>query len=230
MRATLEDSQKCLSFRARCAHVAAVTVLRGRVCAWLLLGVLTCCARQVHAAPPGTMERATDDADLPAPRARDGAFRRGVTLGPLVAPESPEAFKRAQVKRLARAVALGATDVRLLVRWTHSQPDAVELAPFDRIDDELLAWLISASRARKLRVWLCRRGGREPGRSASRRRVAPTSWDRWCGATPLRAALPQVARARKVPLLAVGSGLTSTEPTGALAALIRDVRKGTPAS
>ncbi|MET0340539.1 MAG: hypothetical protein ABW252_06035 [Polyangiales bacterium] len=193
------------------------------MCAWLVLSVLFCCAHAVHAAPP---KQAT--ADLPAPRPRDEAFRRGVTLGPLVAPESPEAFKRVQAQRLSRAVALGATDVRLLVRWTQTQLDAVELAPFDSIDDELLGWLIAAARSRKLRVWLVPTVAVEsPDGERPAGSVAPTSWDRWWWSYR-RFVLhyAQVAALRKVPLLAVGNGLTSTEADAERwRALIRDVRK-----
>ena len=167
-------------------------------------------------------------AELPAPRARDATFHRGVTLGPLVAPHSVDAFKRAQSKRLNQAVALGATDVQLVVRWTQTQHDAIELAPFDSIDDSLLQWLIDTARRRKLRVLL------SPGvavESAEGARpvasLAPTDWERWWWSYR-RFVLhyARVAAARKVPLFSVGSGLTSTEgQADSWRALIAEVRE-----
>lgn len=202
------------------------------MCAGLLAGALLCAAGEVRASP-GPKARAGQEASeqsaaLPAPRARDTAFRRGVTLGPLLAAESPEAFKRAQLGRLARALALGATDVRLVVRWTQTRPDAVELAPFDSLDDKLLGWLIAASRQRKLRVWLVPTVAVESAEGElPAAHVAPRSWDRWWWSYR-RFVLhyAQLAGARRVPLLAVGSGLTSTEADSERwRALIRDVRK-----
>ncbi len=216
--------------------MVAYTGQCGRVCAWVLLGALFCCTRHVHAAPapapPGQQAPAGEPAgQLPAPRARDASFRRGVTIGPLIAADNPEEFMRAQTRRLSRAQALGATDVKLLVRWTQTQRDAVELAPFDSVDDELLGWLIKAARARKLRVWLVPSVAVEtPDGPHPASALTPTSWDRWWWSYR-RFVLhyAQVARMRKVPLFAVGDGLTSAEPDAARwRSLIRDVRKAYP--
>ena len=169
---------------------------------------------------------------LPTPRARDGTFLRGVTLGPLVAPHNVDAFKRSLSKRLAQAAALGATDVQLVVHWTQTQLDAVELAPFDSIDDPLLGWLIDVARRRKLRVLLAPSVAVEsaegPRPAAT---VAPRDWERWWWSYR-RFVLhyARVAASRKLPMLAVGSGLTSTESQAerwrALIAEVREVYAG----
>ena len=199
----------------------------------LISGALACSERATPWSAPLQAEpkgRGAEHvpAQLPAPRARDDGFRRGVTLGPLVAPHTVDAFKRALSKRLSQPATLGATDVQLVLHWTQTQPDAVELAPFDSIDDPLLQWLIDSARRRKLRVLLAPSVVVESAEGARPlAALAPSNWERWWWSYR-RFVLhyARLAAARKVSLMAVGSGLSSTETQdGEWRALVAEVRE-----
>ncbi|MDB4991648.1 MAG: hypothetical protein JWN04_6826, partial [Myxococcaceae bacterium] len=116
---------------------------------------------------------------LPKPMLRPPAFRRGLVLGPLEAPENDEDFKRKHAQLLDRAVALGVTDVQLVVRWLQVDYTATEIAPFDSVHDELLSWLIDQAKRRKLRVMLAPRLEVENEGLHSGSAIAPGNWENW---------------------------------------------------
>jgi hypothetical protein len=139
--------------------------------------------------------------------ARESSFRRGVIIGPLVAPEegaSTAAFERAQLSKLEQAVALGASHVQLVVRWHQADPRATEVIPYDSVHDDGLSWLIAQAHKRKLRVWLTPMVSVGEGGGS----LVPKSWDAWWWSYR-RVALhyARVAQLRKVEAYSVGFDL-----------------------
>lgn len=175
------------------------------------------------------------------PQPRGEGFERGVVVGPLLASANDEAFKREHGKLIDRAVALGATDVQLVVRWLQPDAQAVEIAPYDTVHDQLLYWLIDYAKRKKRRVSLAvelgisRVAGTGSDGAASRmhagRAIKPDSWDRWWWSYQRFAVhYARVASMRKVPSLTIGHALTRTEAQPerwrALIAEVRDVYQG----
>ena len=174
-----------------------------------------------------TFQAPSMNGGLPLPAHRDGAFRRGLVIGPLTAPESDDDFKRKHVRLLERAVALGVTDVQLVVRWLTVDYSATEVAPFDTVHDELLTWLVDAARKRKMRVFLTPQLEVEGEGPHSAAGLEPKSWDLWWWSYQ-RMALhyARFAHYRKVHSLSLGYELGSTEgQTERWRKLVQDARK-----
>lgn len=201
----------------------------------LLLLVLACSEPTVQRAAQRDREQPVRSespaVDLPEPMQRDAGFRRGLVLGPLIAPDGQDeeaAFKREHLSLLDSARALGATDLQLLVRWRLADERAQEVFPFDSVHDDLLAWLLEQARRRKLRVWLSPALAIEQGDElVPARSLAPKSWDAWWWSYR-RFALhyARVAARGKVELLSVGVDLASTEgQSERWRKLIKEVRK-----
>jgi hypothetical protein len=164
---------------------------------------------------------------LPAPRVRGETFRRGIVIGPIEAPENEDAFKRAHAALLDRAVAVGATDLQLVLRWLQVDYSSTEIAPFDSVHDDLLTWVIDQAKRRKLRVLLTTRLTVENEGERAARKLKPENWDNWWWSYR-RVALhyARVAATRKVSMYSIGSELSSTESQAAnWRKLIKDVRK-----
>ena len=213
----------------------------------VLAGVLAACSEQsltpvvvtqsMHApvaaaAPARAMVAPPVLPPEPPVAVRGEAFERGVVLGPLVANASEAVFKREHTRLLERAVALGATDVQLVVRWLQPDATAVEIAPYDTVHDQLLYWLFDQARRKKLRISLAvELGIHGAERMHAGRAIKPASWDRWWWSYERFVVhYARVASMRKVPRLWIGSALTRTEVQverwRALIAAVRDVYKG----
>lgn len=164
---------------------------------------------------------------LPEPMVRGESFRRGVVLGPILAPENEEAFKRDYERRLQRAIALGATDLRLVVRWMQPDAQATECAPYDSVHDDQLTWVIEAARRHKLRVVLAPELALESQAERPAHKLAPKSWEQWWWSyRRLALHYARVSATRKVAMFAIGTELTSTEgQTDRWRKLIQEVRK-----
>lgn len=199
---------------------------------WLLASGLGCSEPARTNTAPRRIELpaitfAASRSGLPRPRVRPETFRRGIVIGPLEAPENEEAFKRAHIAQLDRAVAVGATDLQLVLRWLQVDYSSTEIAPFDSVHDDLLTWVIDQAKRRKLRVLLTTRLAVENEGERAARRLKPDNWDSWWWSYR-RVALhyARVAATRKVSMYSIGSELSSTE--GQVASwrkLIKDVRK-----
>lgn len=201
--------------------------------AWLLLA---CSEQSVQTPRSGGPELPSASArkpllGLPAPSARGAPFRRGIVLGPLRAPEDEPgaaAFKREHARQLDHAVALGATDVQLLVRWYQVDARSTEIYPYDSVHDDLLSWLLKQAQRRKLRVFLSPVLALARGDDTrTRGELAPRGWESWWWSYR-RVVLhyARVSARHKLALYSVGAGLTSTErQTASWRKLIRDVRK-----
>ncbi|HEX5656421.1 MAG TPA: hypothetical protein VFX59_04465 [Polyangiales bacterium] len=192
---------------------------RWRGIPWALLATCTLACREQPAQgavpkrvelPVVTVEAPTTG--LPMPMVRNDAFRRGLVLGPLVAPEDEDEWKKQQRALLDRAAVRGVTDLQLIVEWMQTSVSAVEIAPFESVHDTLLTWLIEQAKQRKLRVLLTPRVAVENEASWAVRGLKPSSWERWWWSYQ-RIALhyAKVAATRKVTMLAIGSELSSTE-------------------
>lgn len=206
--------------RRRCALLWFLSV----VCASGLLGCFEPAGTTAAAVPQGSPRRARIElpsftveapqmaGGLPAPASRPASFRRGLVLGPLEAPENEDAFKRQHSALLDHAVALGVTDLQLVVRWLQVDYTAVEMAPFDSVHDDLLTWLIEQAKRRKLRVLLTPRLEVENEGLHSGAAIKPSSWELWWWSYR-RVALhyARFCALRKVSSYALGSELTSTE-------------------
>ncbi len=230
----------------------------------LALGALACSERALRVQAPqpepsgvqalgSARERdgAEGSSALPPPMTRADSFQRGVSIGPIVAPEDEATFKREHAALLDRALALGASDVELIVRWLQTDPTATEIAPADSVDDELLSWLIDQAKRRKLRVRLAPVLGVEaPADARERNEVEargparersdvedqgegavralaprdPAQW--WWNFQRFTLHYARVSGMRKVSLLTLGSGLTQAEPEHERwRALITEIRK-----
>ncbi|MDB4991662.1 MAG: hypothetical protein JWN04_6840 [Myxococcaceae bacterium] len=164
---------------------------------------------------------------LAKPMLRPAAFRRGLVIGPLSAPESDNDFKRKHAQLLDRAVALGVTDVQLIVRWLQVDYTATEIAPFDSVHDELLSWLVDQAKRRKLRVLLTPRLEVENEGPHSGGAIKPDNWESWWWSYR-RVALhyARLGAMRKVAALSLGSELSSTEAqSDRWRKLIKEARK-----
>jgi hypothetical protein len=192
---------------------------RWRGIAWALMATCALACKEAPAPPAAaarveppkvTVEAPTTG--LPAPLPRSDAFRRGIVLGPLWAPENEGAWKKRQLALLDRAVARGVTDLQVVVQWTQVSVSAIEIAPFESVHDTLLTWVLDKAKQRKLRVLLTPRVAVENEASWAVRGLAPSSWERWWWSYQ-RVALhyAKVAATRKVAMYAVGSELSSTE-------------------
>jgi hypothetical protein len=190
-----------------------------RAMSWAVLAACTlgCSeAKAPNAAPRMTVlpevRLETPSGGLPTPMVRNDAFRRGIVLGPLVAPEDEAKWKRQHTQLLDRAVTRGVTDLQLVVQWMQTSTSALEIAPFESVHDTLLTWLMDEAKRRKLRVLLTPRVSVENEASWAARGLKPSSWDRWWWSYQ-RIALhyARVAATRKVSMYAVGSELSSTE-------------------
>jgi hypothetical protein len=190
-----------------------------RVIPWALLATcaLACKEQSAQGAAPKHVELPEvrlelPRSGLPMPMVRNDAFRRGIVLGPLVAPEDEDAWKKQQLAVLDRAVTRGVSDLQLIVQWMQTSSSAVEIAPFESVHDSLLTWLIDRARERKLRVLLTPRVAVENEASWAARGLKPSNWERWWWSYQ-RIALhyAKVAATRKVQLYAIGSELSSTE-------------------
>jgi hypothetical protein len=217
-----------------------VAVCLRRACSWLfvLACVLGCSEPSLpHVSatrfelPSITVESSSSSAalalGLPAPMVRGDTFRRGIVLGPLEATENDEDFKRAHLKLLDRAVAVGATDLQLVLRWLQTDYTSIEIAPFDSVHDDLLSWLIDQAKRRKLRVMLSTRLAVENESERAARKLKPDNWERWWWSYHrLVLHYARVAALRKLPMYAIGSELSSTEvQADRWRKLIKEVRK-----
>lgn len=199
----------------------------------MLLGALGC-SEPAYSAVPTTarieLPSITVESgalDLPEPMRRGETFRRGLVLGPLEAPDDESQFRRTQARLLDRAVALGATDLQLVVRWMQTDVEAVEIAPFETVHDDLLSWVIDQAKRRKLRVLLTLRLAVENESERAVRNLKPASWERWWWSYR-RVVLhyARVASMRKVAGYSIGSELGSTEgQTDRWRKLIKEARK-----
>jgi hypothetical protein len=164
---------------------------------------------------------------LHAPMVRGETFRRGIVIGPIDAPENEEAFKRAHVALLDRAVAVGATDLQLVLRWLQVDYASTEIAPFESAHDDLLTWVIDQAKRRRLRVLLTTRLAVENEGERAARKLKPENWDNWWWSyRRLALHYARVAATRKVSMYSVGSELSSTESqVSNWRKLIKDVRK-----
>jgi hypothetical protein len=182
---------------------------------------------------PAVVEALVEAPVAPPPRSDDPlprgeTFRRGIVLGPLGTVERGELFRREHTRLLDQAVAIGATDVQVLVQWSQVSPEAVELAPLDTVGDELLSWLIDQAHRRKLRVLLTPSINIEGAPDAAvGSTLAPASWERWWWSySRFLLHYARVSVMRKVSTLVIGSGLTITEPhEEAWRKLIADARR-----
>jgi len=158
---------------------------------------------------------------------RNENFRRGLVLGPLEATEHDEDFKRAHLKLLDRAVAVGATDLQLVLRWLQTDYTSIEIAPYDSVHDDLLTWLIDQAKRRKLRVMLTTRLAVENESERAARKLKPQDWERWWWSyRRLALHYARVASMRKVSMYAIGSELSSTESQAdRWRKLIKEVRR-----
>lgn len=142
-------------------------------------------------------------------------MRRGVALG-LFSSASELEVQRAHYRELLdEIVAIGATDLSIVVRW--SQPDifAVTLAPAPKIStsDELIEWVISEAKRRKLEIFLLpiiHIESRERGQW--RGKLDPKDPDAWWEAyTRYILHYAAISQRLGVKTLAVGSELLSME-------------------
>ena len=149
---------------------------------------------------------------LAQPAKRGEGFRRGLVVGPIEAPENDEDFKRKYGHLLDRAVALGVTDLQLVVRWLQVDYSAVEVAPFESVHDELLTWVIDGAKRRKLRVLLTPRLEVENEGLNSGGAIEPSNWEHWWWSYR-RVVLhyAKVAQMRKLQGYAIGDRLTTSE-------------------
>lgn len=214
-----------------------------RWCALLAAGLLSCSEQALSPVTQGGIvqsgmvlpavqveapRRARELPPLPEPETRTETFLRGVVLGPLERPDSEAAFKREHTRLLDRAVALGATDVQLTVRWLQTDANAIEIAPYDTVDDELLGWVVDQARRRKLRVLLAPTVGLEAALDKPLgRQLKPSSWERWWWSyRRLVLHYARVAAMRKIGTLSLGSELDAIEGQGERwSKLIKEVRK-----
>lgn len=209
---------------------------RALACGLLLTSALACSERAAQGPshsrpelPPASAEEPL--VGLPEPMARSDAFARGVVLGPLLAPENEKAealFKRQQLARLDEAVALGATDLQLVVGWRQQHESSLEVFPFDTVHDDLLTWLVEQAKRRKLRMWLTPVLAIESGeQTRPAKKLAPKDWDAWWWSyRRLALHYARVAATRKIGMLSLGFDLPSTEgQSDRWRKLIREVRK-----
>jgi hypothetical protein len=196
---------------------------------------IACCSEQAasHNAARGASALQPDDNEaplrgLPEPALRGETFRRGVVIGPLAASDDEQAFRRRYSRQLDRAVAIGATDVTLVVRWMQPDLRAIECAPYDSVHDDVLTWLVDQAKRRKLRVGLSPELAIEKAQGEhAQRALKPSSWERWWWSyRRLALHYARVSAMRKVSQLTIGTELTSTEgQTDRWRALIKEIRK-----
>jgi len=171
---------------------------------------------------------------LPVPMARDGAFRRGVSLGLFVSTDAAAERRSIYATLLDEIVDVGATDVQIVVRWAQADVGATAIGPKDRLTpaDEELTWVVEQAHTRGLRVFLMpivhleTRGKREW--RGTLRPLTPEAWWASYGAFVMHYA--RLAAASSVDLFAVGSELVSMEIEEArwraLIGQVRQVFKG----
>jgi len=181
--------------------------------------------------PPAVESTYTGDpaAGLPPPLVRDGAFRRGVSLGLFVSARNEQARQAFYGRFLDEIVEVGATDLQLVVQWAQQDVRATRIArvPGRSTEDAVLTWVIDEARRRGLRVLvlpIIDLQKRAPG--DWRGKLAPADWDAWWAS--YAAYIDHYARlsqAHGASMFSVGSELVSTEAQQARwRALIADVR------
>jgi hypothetical protein len=139
-----------------CGHLQKLLL---RAIPWVLICALGACKEKPAAsASAGQPEYslARPLAGLPAPRARDAEFRRGLSLELFVGEVQGDARRGAYTAWLDQAMRLGASDLELVVQWSQLDSAAVEMAPNEThtVDDEFLGWLMDQAAWRNLRVLL----------------------------------------------------------------------------
>ena len=172
------------------------------------------------ARPQSAPDAQADAADpaiegLSAPKGRPPTFRRGVALGLFVNESDPAARRFYYEQFLDEIVAVGATDVSLVVRWSQRDVEATQVGPVSgvTVDDAVLLEVVGMARARGLRVFLLptlhlRRMRRGQWRGA----LEPKDWDEWF--TSYEAFVVHyatLAQSSGVDLFSVGSELVSAE-------------------
>ncbi len=178
--------------------------------------------------PPYDLARPTDG--LPEPQLRDDDFRRGISLGLFVSSQDDEVRKPLYKQFLDEIKEQGASDIELVVRWSQTDVNAIEISPHpvESIDDSLLTWVMDEASRRELRVFLMPILDVED-RSMGHWRgtLAPADWDRWWWSYQrFIMHYARLAGGHKASLFAVGSELLSTEQqSDRWRALIKDVRK-----
>ncbi len=149
------------------------------------------------------------------PKVQPAEFRRGVSLGLFVNETDPQARRFYYEQFLDEIVAVGATDVSLVVRWSQRDVSATQIGPAASItvDDGLVREVIALAKARDLRVFLLPTLHlRRMKRGQWRGRLEPEDWDAWF--TSYQSFIlhyAELAQASGVALLSVGSELVSSE-------------------
>ena len=153
--------------------------------------------------------------DLPPAKVRPTSWRRGVSLGLFASEKNIENNMRIYATLLDEIVAVGATDVSLVVRWKQDNVKSDAIRPSDDVTtpDELLERVIDAARERGLRIFLLpiiyldKRA-----RGVWRGTIAPKDPDAWWSAyNAFILHYATIAGKHNVELFSVGSELLSME-------------------
>lgn len=183
---------------------------------------------------PWDETRADPRQALPELTARPDTWRRGVSLGLFASDSSPKVQREIYIELLDEIVAVGATDLSLVVRWSQETVHDDVIAPKDgvTVPDELVQEVIREAHARGLRtflmpiIWLEKRKmGVWRGTLAPKN---PETW--WESYTTFLMHYAALAAKEDVALLSVGSELLSMETEEArwrtLIASVRQRYKG----
>ncbi len=179
---------------------------------------------------PWDEERPDPRKDLPELSTRPDTWRRGVALGLFATGSTEDEQRKIYRELLDEIVAVGATDLSLVVRWSQStvKDHVIEARDGVTVPDELVVDVIQAAHERGLRtfllpiIWL---EHREMG--IWRGTIAPHDMDAWWEHyTRFIHHYADLAQRQDVALLSVGSELLSMETEEARwRALIESTRK-----